>query len=246
MGVSGARGPRGRNEAGPLRGLALRPASPDDAPLVVALTLAAYEEYRGVLVPESGVFHETLGEVRTLLEGRAGVAWVGDAGTPAPASSGAVIASIGGTAVGCARWSVRAGEAAVTSRGPRRERPGSPGSSAPFLYVGRVAVLPPYRGQGVASALVAWCERLAGDRRLGEVRLGVRLGLTGNERLYRGLGYEPTGELEEREGYGPIAQWMVKRLPAAVDGAGGTADGSDATSPTDGRPLRRRLPRDTM
>ncbi|MGC8634097.1 MAG: GNAT family N-acetyltransferase [Candidatus Limnocylindrales bacterium] len=224
----------------------MRPASPDDAPLVMALTLAAYEEYRGVLVPESGVFHETLEEVRGLLEGRAGATLVPGARNPALASSGAVIAQIGGIAVGCARWSVQMKEAPPDTDRPGREATPSPAPSTAFLYVGRVAVLPGYRGQGVASALVAWCERLAVDRRLAEARLGVRLGLERNERLYRRLGYEPTGELEEREGYGPIAQWMARRLPDAADAAAGAADGSRSGFAQDRRPLRGRLPGGTM
>ena len=74
-----------------------------------------------------------------------------------------------------------------------------------------------HRGRGVATALMAWCERLAVDRGLREVRPGVRLGLPRNEALYRRLGYRPTGPLEEREGYGPIARWMAKPVG---DGAG--------------------------
>jgi GNAT superfamily N-acetyltransferase len=69
--------------------LVLRPAEPDDLALIVRLTLAAYEEYRETLVPPSGVFSETLDEVREEL-GR----------------GGAVIALLDGEPIGCGRWEV--------------------------------------------------------------------------------------------------------------------------------------------
>ncbi len=257
------RGVRAESGHGQASGLALRAATAADAALVLTLTLAAYEEYRGVLVPESGVFGETLETVRSHLEGgvgQRGPAGVGSRGphpaaTPAarpaaapdatdptarpaaapdathpaaPARSGAVVASVDGEAVGCARWAVRQDDAAP---GPGRGDGGAPYDAAPgagrrdggapspcaYLYVGRVSVLPAFRGRGVAAALMAWCEQLAVDRGLHEVRLGVRLGLVRNEALYRRLGYRPTGLLEERAGYGPIARWMAKPVG---DGAG--------------------------
>ena len=193
----------------------LRAATPADAPLILALTLAAYEEYRGVLVPESGVFRETVEHVRSHLEGGAEAPGPASAAADSivPARSGGVIAWVDGEAVGCARWSVVVDEAPAEA-----ERPGSGrGRPGAFLYVGRVAVLPAHRGRGVATALMAWCERLAADRGLREVRLGVRLGLARNEALYRRLGYRTTGPLEEREGYGPIARWMAKSLGDGAD-----------------------------
>jgi ribosomal protein S18 acetylase RimI-like enzyme len=179
--------------------VSLRAATPADAALVLALTLAAYEEYRGALVPESGVFGETLALVRSQIAGRPPAAGRsrGEAVGHALAASGAVVASVGGVAVGCARWAIRTDEA-----------PGAPA----YLYVGRVAVVPEQRRRGIASALMAWCEDLATRRGLREVRLGVRLSLPRNEALYRRLGYRPTGALESREGYGPIAAWMSKRI----------------------------------
>ncbi len=221
---------------GPASGLALRVAIAADAALVLALSLAAYEEYRGVLVPESGVFGETLDTVRSHLEGGVETRGAHPAATPdatdatdpaaqdatdadatdathpaavdpdVPARSGAVIALVDGTAVGCARWAVRPDDAAPGVG--QRDDGATPLRT--YLYVGRVSVLPAFRGRGVATALMAWCERLAVDRGLHEVRLWVRLGLVRNEALYRRLGYLPTGLLEERVGYGPIARWMAK------------------------------------
>ena len=229
------RGVRAGSGHGQASGLALRAATAADAALVLTLMLAAYEEYRGVLVPESGVFGETLETVRSHLEGgveprdphpdatpAAAPAAAPDATHPAgrPASapvathpaalarSGAVIASVDGEAVGCARWAVGPDDAAPGSG----QRDDGTTRLRGYLYVGRVSVLPAFRGRGVATALMAWCEQLALDRDLHEVRLGVRLGLVRNEALYRRLGYRPTGLLEERTGYGPIARWMAKRV----------------------------------
>ena len=235
-------GVRAESGHGQASGLALRAATAADAALVLTLTLAAYEEYRGVLVPESGVFGETLETVRSHLEGgveprdphpdarSAGTRPTAKRGAtdptatrptakrgatdPAvPARSGAVIASVDGEAVGCARWAERPDDAATGAE----QRDDWAQSLRAYLYVGRVSVLPAFRGRGVATALMAWCEQLALDRGLHEVRLGVRLGLVRNEALYRRLGYRPTGLLEERAGYGPIARWMAKPVG---DGAG--------------------------
>ncbi len=192
--------------------LELRQATPADAPLVLALTLAAYEEYRGVLVPESGVFAETVAGVRRHLRGDAGRSRAtGGDGEPA---SGAVLAFLDGQAAGCARWSVQRDESGGGLRGTAEAPAAHPTRAlhGAYLYVGRVAVLPAYRRRGVATALMAWCERLAARRGLREVRLGVRLTLPRNETFYARLGYRRTGELETRAGYGPIACWMAKRV----------------------------------
>lgn len=71
--------------------LRLRDATPVDAALVERLTLAAYAEYRGVLVPESGVFSESLEEIRDEL-----------------ARDGGVIVEQDGEPVACARFAVAA------------------------------------------------------------------------------------------------------------------------------------------
>jgi len=57
----------------------LRIASADDAPLVYQIMQAAFEEYRGVLNPPSGVHAETVDDViRAMQEGGAVLAWLGD------------------------------------------------------------------------------------------------------------------------------------------------------------------------
>lgn len=64
-------------------------ATPDDALLVHDLTLAAYEEYRETLVPPSGVFEDSVDDVRGEIE-----------------AGGAVIARWNGVPAGCARYEV--------------------------------------------------------------------------------------------------------------------------------------------
>jgi GNAT superfamily N-acetyltransferase len=58
-----------------------------------------------------------------------------------------------------------------------------------YLYADRVAVLPAFRGRGIAQALMAAIERLAAERGIREVRIGVRAMLPSNLRFYENLGY---------------------------------------------------------
>ena len=71
--------------------LTFREAMPADAQLIFDLTLAAYEEYRGRLVPESGVFEETLADVDEAIS-----------------HDGAVIAYLDGEPAGCGRYEIAA------------------------------------------------------------------------------------------------------------------------------------------
>ena len=57
------------------------------------------------------------------------------------------------------------------------------------LYFGRLAVLPQHRRSGVAEALVGAIEAKARARGAAGVLLGVRIALTGNQRLFTRLGY---------------------------------------------------------
>lgn len=82
-------------------------------------------------------------------------------------SHGAVIAERDGVAVGC-----------VLFRDEGED-----------LYFGRLSVLPNHRRSGVADALVAAVEREARARGAAGVLLGVRIALTGNQRLFARLGY---------------------------------------------------------
>ena len=147
-------------------------ASTSDAGLVDAITKAAFEEYRGVLDPPSGVVDETVEDVARAIErGGAMLAWDGDG------------------AVGCARFE------------PRPD----------CLYVGRVAVLPAHRRQGVGTALMLEMECVARELGLSALRVGVRSSLPSNVGLYQRLGYEViTVEPHPR---GPDSTiWLTRQL----------------------------------
>jgi ribosomal protein S18 acetylase RimI-like enzyme len=57
------------------------------------------------------------------------------------------------------------------------------------VYLGRLAVLKPYRRAGIAAALIGSVEAFARRHGFGEVRLEVRIVLTGNQRLFQSLGF---------------------------------------------------------
>ena len=146
-------------------------ASIDDAGLVDAITKAAFEGYRGVLDPPSGVVDETVEDVaRAIQRGGAMLAWAGD------------------RAVGCARFE------------PRPD----------CLYVGRVAVLPAHRRQGVATALMVEMEGIARELGLAELRVGVRSSLPNNVGLYQRLGYAVLN-VEPHPGGPDSTIWMTRQ-----------------------------------
>jgi ribosomal protein S18 acetylase RimI-like enzyme len=60
------------------------------------------------------------------------------------------------------------------------------------LYFGRLSVLPSARGRGLARQLIEAVEIEARRRGLAGVRLGVRIVLTDNQRLFQALGYRET------------------------------------------------------
>jgi len=57
------------------------------------------------------------------------------------------------------------------------------------LYVGRLAVLPEHRGQGIAMALLRQAETVARSTRLPRIHLEVRLALASNRRLFARAGF---------------------------------------------------------
>jgi len=81
--------------------------------------------------------------------------------------SGAIIALRGGTAIGC-----------VMTKHVCRD-----------LYFGRLSVVPAARGLGLSGRLVAAVEEAARAQELAGVRLGVRIALPANQRLFASLGY---------------------------------------------------------
>jgi GNAT superfamily N-acetyltransferase len=62
------------------------------------------------------------------------------------------------------------------------------------LYIGRVSVLPAWRGRGIARALLAASEAEARRRGLTRMTLRVRLALDENQRLFAGFGFAPVGQ----------------------------------------------------
>jgi len=80
------------------------------------------------------------------------------------------------------------------------------------LYVGRLAVHPAHRRQGVARALMDEAEREARRRGLTRMHLGVRLALDDNRRLFKACGFEET-TLHRHEGFAePTWVRMERRL----------------------------------
>lgn len=135
--------------------ITVRVATPADAPRLAAIIAAAFEQYRGKLMPESGAFRETpQGIAAELAKG-----------------AGAFLAERNGRALGC-----------VMTKPVEDD-----------LYFGRLAVLPEVRGLGIARRLVAAVEHAALQQGRAGVRLGVRVVLTENQRLFASLGYRETG-----------------------------------------------------
>ncbi|TMJ21561.1 MAG: GNAT family N-acetyltransferase [Alphaproteobacteria bacterium] len=131
--------------------LVLRAATEADAAGLAATIAAAFEQYRGKLVPESGAFRETAEAIAAELA----------------KGTGAIVAERGGEMLGCVVVQEIEGD----------------------LYFGRLSVLPAARGLGLAKRLVAAVEAEARRRGRPGVRLGVRVVLTENQRLFAALGY---------------------------------------------------------
>ena len=105
-------------------------------------------------------------------------------------AGGAVIAWVGDDAAGSARY-------AFLDNG--------------HCYVGRVSVLPAYRGHGVASAMMLYIEPIARDHKCKAMEVTVRAVLENNIHLYQHIGYAVTETYEHPKGGGMIAT-MVKPL----------------------------------
>ena len=58
------------------------------------------------------------------------------------------------------------------------------------LYVGRVSVLPPYRGRGIARAMMRAVEPIARQHGYKIIHIAARMVLESNITLYRHLGYK--------------------------------------------------------
>jgi GNAT superfamily N-acetyltransferase len=80
-----------------------------------------------------------------------------------------------------------------------------------FIEVGRLSVLPAYRGRGLAVRMLAWFEARAATLGVPTVVLGVRLALPRNIALYERAGYE-VYDYEDRPDYGRVSVWMRKNV----------------------------------
>lgn len=129
----------------------LRPATISDAPAIAAIIAAAFAQYAGRLVPESGALSETAASIAAELA----------------KGGGAIVAERNGALLGCVMTKLEQGD----------------------LYFGRLSVLPAARGKDLARRLVEAVEAEATARRLPGVRLGVRIALPDNQRLFASLGY---------------------------------------------------------
>ena len=110
----------------------------------------------------------------------------------AVAAGGGVLAWVGEEPAGCGRFEY----------GPEHG----------FIEVGRLSVLPAYRGRSLATRMLRWFEERAAALGVPEVRLGVRLNLPRNIALYERAGYE-VFDYEDRPGYGRVSAWMRRRVP---------------------------------
>lgn len=61
---------------------------------------------------------------------------------------------------------------------------------ARHVYIGRLAVLPEYRGRGIARQLLIAAEEFAREIGFSHLQLGVRIMLAKNQQLFLSMGYE--------------------------------------------------------
>lgn len=81
------------------------------------------------------------------------------------------------------------------------------------LHVGRVSVVPAWRGRGLAGALIKACESEARRAGLARMTLRVRLELSENERLFERFGFERRA-LDAHDGFGEPTPAVMEKLLA--------------------------------
>jgi predicted N-acetyltransferase YhbS len=128
-------------------------ATTNHADQILSVLVAAFEQYRQVLDPPSGVFRETPDRIRHKLD-----------------QGGGFVALDGQRLVGVVLY--------------------QPHSN--HMYLGRLGVLPEYRGHQIATRLTAHVEQTALEHDLHRMRLCVRIGLTGNQQFFKSLDYQIT------------------------------------------------------
>jgi ribosomal protein S18 acetylase RimI-like enzyme len=86
---------------------------------------------------------------------------------------------------------------------------------ADHVYLGRLAVLPAFRGRGLGVRLVAEVEALAVAAGRHRVRLGVRLSLPRNREFFERLGYRQVGLDSHTGSPVPTFAWLEKSVGSA-------------------------------
>lgn len=131
----------------------IQTATVESAKSILSVIVAAFEQYRDVLDPPSGVFSETPAKIQHKLETGGGFIAYDEIGDRL-SMVGAVLYQ------------------------PNLE----------YMYLGRLAVLPTYRGFGIAKQLAIAVEQKTIEYKLPCVQLGVRLILTDNQKFFQQLG----------------------------------------------------------
>ena len=144
---------------------------------ILSVIVAAFEQYRDVLDPPSGVFSETPAQIQHKLE-------------------------TGGGFVAYEEIDDQLSMVGAVLYQP----------NLAYMYLGRLAVLPTYRGFGIARKLTNVVEQKAIEYKLPCVQLAVRLKLTDNQKFFQQLGYKIVS-YEAHEGYSdPTFVTMEKQL----------------------------------
>jgi ribosomal protein S18 acetylase RimI-like enzyme len=151
----------------------IRRAEEQEAAAVTAVIHAAFEPYRGKLVPDSSAHAETVETVRGKM-----------------ANGGALLAEADGRLVAATLFE----------------------QEDDALYIGRLAVLPEARRNGLARRLVEAVEAIARERGIRRLTLGVRLALDDNIRLFTRLGFRETGRTSHPGFTEHTSMDMEKRL----------------------------------
>jgi ribosomal protein S18 acetylase RimI-like enzyme len=105
------------------------------------------------------------------------------------ALGGAVLAAVGGQSVGSGRFEMR----------------------DDHVYIGRLSVLPEFRGRGIGALMMTAMEQHAAAKSAPEARISVRTLLPKNIELYQRLGYAVTDRYKHARGDEIIVD-MAKRL----------------------------------
>lgn len=83
------------------------------------------------------------------------------------------------------------------------------------VYLGRLAVLPAWRGHGVARALIGFVEERARGQQARILSLGVRIALPGNQRLFAACGFREVSRSAHPGFSEPTSIRMEKALDQA-------------------------------